>query len=233
MIEEFETQLVTAILGSPVVYIPHFHYEFVDEVLRSLVCPEGRERKIIPLELDEIEEFDNNRGIIDFSTKEQVQDTDCYYKFDALLKGLIRKDSYLTKKRLFLFKNIGSIWSKTEISTYIQQFASMYERDMRNPDKAGGYHPLTTLIIVSPEPISMLPTQLEKVITVVDLSAPSQEEIMREVCRIPVSREYSTEEEQDGVKISMCRTLQGLQLFVPADFSQKRLFAWLWRRKNR
>ncbi|MBQ2424737.1 MAG: AAA family ATPase, partial [Alistipes sp.] len=72
---------------------------------------------------------------------------------------------------------------------------------------------LTTLIIVSPEPVSMLPEQLEKVVTVVEVSAPTQEEILEEISRIPLSYEYSTEQQIASIRNEMCRTLQGLQLY--------------------
>lgn len=59
----------------------------------------------------------------------------------------------------------------------------------------------------------MLPPQLEKIVTVIDVPAPTQEEIMVEVGRIPVSYEYATESQILGVRTEMCRTLQGLQLY--------------------
>ncbi len=211
MIEEFRNQLTTAILSSPVVYIPHFHYAFVDEVLYSIVNPEVGKRKVIPLNVEDIVEFDNTRGIIDFSTKRSRKNLDTYSKLDTFLESLIEKKT--TNEKVFLFKNMGEILSNTRIQTYIQMFASMYENDMRHPENKGNFHQLTTLIIVSPEAVSMLPPQLEKIVTIVDLPAPTQDEIMAEVNRLPVSYEYLTEQQILGIRTDMCRTLQGLQLY--------------------
>lgn len=211
MIEEFKNQLTTAILSSPVVYIPHFHYAFVDEVLYSIVNPEVGKRKVIPLNVEDIVEFDNTRGIIDFSTKRSRKNLDTYSKLDTFLESLIEKKT--TNEKVFLFKNMGEILSNTRIQTYIQMFASMYENDMRHPENKGNFHKLTTLIIVSPEAVSMLPPQIEKIVTIVDLPAPTQDEIMAEVNRLPVSYEYLTEQQILGIRTDMCRTLQGLQLY--------------------
>lgn len=212
MIAEFKTQLTTAILSSPVVYIPHFHYSFVDEALHSIACPQEGERKVIPLNAEDIVEFDNARGIIDFSTKRSRKNLETLSKLDTFLECLIEKETF-TNEKIFLFKNMGDIWSDSHIQTYIQMFASMYENDMRHPEAKDAYHRLTTLIIVSPEAVSMLPPQLEKIVTIVDIPAPTQEEIMSEVSKVPLSYEYSTQSQIAAIRTEMCRTLQGLQLY--------------------
>lgn len=212
MIEEFKTQLTTAILSSPIVYIPHFHYAFVDGVLQSIVTPQEGMRKVIPLNAEDIVEFDIARGIIDFTTKQRRKNLDTLSKLDLFLETLIEKRTF-TNEKVFIFKNMGDIWSDPHIQTYLQMFASMYECDMRNPSRDNTYHRLTTLIIVSPETVSMLPSQLEKIVTVIDVPAPTQEEIMVEVGRIPTSYEYATESQILGIRTEMCRTLQGLQLY--------------------
>lgn len=212
MIEEFKTQLTTAILSSPIVYIPHFHYAFVDGVLQSIVTPQEGMRKVIPLNAEDIVEFDIARGIIDFTTKQRRKNLDTLSKLDLFLETLIEKRTF-TNEKVFIFKNMGDIWSDPHIQTYLQMFASMYECDMRNPSRDNTYHRLTTLIIVSPETVSMLPSQLEKIVTVIDVPAPTQEEIMVEVGRIPISYEYATESQILGIRTEMCRTLQGLQLY--------------------
>ena len=212
MIEEFKTQLTTAILSSPIVYIPHFHYAFVDGILQSIVNPQEGQRKVIPLDAEDIVEFDITRGIIDFATKQRRKNLDTLSKLDLFLETLIEKRTF-TNEKVFIFKNMGDVWSDPHIQTYLQMFASMYERDMRNPTRGNTYHQLTTLIIVSPETVSMLPAQLEKIVTVIDVPAPTQEEIMAEVESIPVSYEYATESQILGIRTEMCRTLQGLQLY--------------------
>ena len=212
MIEEFKTQLTTAILSSPIVYIPHFHYAFVDGILQSIVTPQEGMRKVIPLNAEDIVEFDIARGIIDFTTKQRRKKLDTLSKLDLFLETLIEKRTFINEK-VFIFKNMGDIWSDPHIQTYLQMFASMYECDMRNPSRDNTYHRLTTLIIVSPETVSMLPSQLEKIVTVIDVPAPTQEEIMVEVGRIPTSYEYATESQILGIRTEMCRTLQGLQLY--------------------
>ena len=212
MIEEFKTQLTTAILSSPIVYIPHFHYAFVDGILQSIVNPQEGQRKVIPLDAEDIVEFDITRGIIDFVTKQRRKNLDTLSKLDLFLETLIEKRTF-TNEKVFIFKNMGDVWSDPHIQTYLQMFASMYERDMRNPTRGNTYHQLTTLIIVSPETVSMLPAQLEKIVTVIDVPAPTQEEIMAEVESIPISYEYATESQILGIRTEMCRTLQGLQLY--------------------
>ena len=73
--EMFRNDLITAILSVPLVYIPHYHYDYVDEVLSEIFPQKQSEdaslanRTVTGLYSDSIYEFDINRGPINFNTK--------------------------------------------------------------------------------------------------------------------------------------------------------------------
>ena len=47
---EFKNQLITALLSSPIVYIPHSHFAFVDEVLHEIIHPLNGHRSILDID---------------------------------------------------------------------------------------------------------------------------------------------------------------------------------------
>ncbi len=63
MRSEFKNQLITGIKTSPIIYIPHFHYSFVDEVITDVMgAKSSNTPAIIGLDKKSILEFDISQG---------------------------------------------------------------------------------------------------------------------------------------------------------------------------
>lgn len=214
--ESFMTQLITSILSVPIVYIPHYHYNYVDMALADLFPPkQGYNQKpglrnILGLHRDTIYEYDQTRGRVDFETKRPVS-TETSIQIASVLKNLLVRNEHdeecpvvLSGCKILLFKNISQLLLKEpSIQLMLQTFAEKYER--------GEYDERTTIIIVSPVPVSMLPMELLDIISIINLPAPSNNEIETYVKTISVSEQFLLK--SDSLQADLCRTLQGMQLF--------------------
>ena len=90
----FLSELMTGILSSPIIIIPHFHYPYVDEALNLLIeqcCHNGGEGSV---KLNHILEIDESRGIIDFETKKRREST----TFQAILEDLLDQTNEYERK---------------------------------------------------------------------------------------------------------------------------------------
>jgi len=210
MVRNFRNQLITGILSSPIIYIPHFHYEFVDGLLHELL-KENHGHKFFNLGADSIWEYDIARGIVNFMSKAKNDNLDLYSNVNTLLDDIIEYgnlsdyEDHFDKVRLFIFKNFSSPLSDPKIQSMLQTFASKYER--------GDYDPLTTIIICSPLPITSLPPELESIITVVEIGAPTEAEIHEYVDGFEVTSALTTDKRRDILRNDICRNLQGLQYY--------------------
>lgn len=225
----FKTQLITGILSSPIIYIPHYHYNYVDSALAEIIPErpkEGivpKERNLLGLYRDSIYEHDLSRGRVDFATKvalkERGKDT------RTLLKDIVHRNEYNSESytndipdalddcKIFLMKNVVSEYAESESSSQLlwnsslqlllQTFAEKYERRE--------YDERTTIIIVSPVPVSMLPAELLDLITVINILPPSIKEIEQSVKDIIMSEQFKMK--QDTLIPDLCRTLQGLDFY--------------------
>ena len=63
---ELKNQIITGILSSPIIYVPHFHYHLIDEVIMEIISPSLSNRRILDLSEDSILEYSLSEGIIDF-----------------------------------------------------------------------------------------------------------------------------------------------------------------------
>ena len=90
-----------------------------------------------------------------------------------------------------------------ELQLRLQTFAEKYER--------GDYDPRTTIILVSPVPVSQLPKELIDIVTVIEIPAPTIDEIETCVRTIKVSEQFKIKEE--SLVNDLCRTLQGLSFY--------------------
>ena len=69
LIGDFKEQLITSLLSSPIIYIPHFDSGYLDDVLISVVDSHNGELNILDLSKEDIYEFDNSLGLINIETK--------------------------------------------------------------------------------------------------------------------------------------------------------------------
>lgn len=201
MKKEFKNQLITGILSTPIVYVPHFHYEFIDQTLREII---ESTKNTLNLTKNSIVEYDLSRGIIDFETKNTRPNLDAYSKLQTLLCDVVEYDEHFDFEKIFVFKNFSEVLGDKNIQSLLQIFAQKYETGM--------YDPLTTIIIVNPRSRSLIPPELEGIVSVIDIKAPHVEEI-REYIEDAIGQDTVSNPKQKRILEDMVRTLQGLQLY--------------------
>jgi ATP-dependent 26S proteasome regulatory subunit len=199
---EFKTQLITGLLSSPIVYIHTSHARYVDEVLKDILQPENESYRIINASLKNLYEFNiGHGGVIFFDDKSDDPDsasTDSIYKF-------ISNTLYLDDRciQISLVKNLGrELLTDAKLLSLLSIFVSKYEE--------GAYNQLTTIVLVSPEPIEDLPSSVLDLVSVIEIKAPNFDEIQSIVSKIPISKQV--EYIEDSIRIEFARNLQGLSL---------------------
>lgn len=207
--ESFKRQLTNCILSCPILYINHYHFSYVDEVLKDAFT-----YKHLELNSDSVVEFDSGQGcVVKFDDKTKDSKLKKYTSVKQLLRVLAdpsteEKDMFSKEpqsafedKRIFLFKGLNrSLVNEDEVSL-MQSFATKYEE--------GRYDKNTTIIIVSPDPISTLPLPLLKFVTILEILPPSIDEIRQYIIKT-YGTTVSTSRPVDVDK--MVHTLQGLQM---------------------
>lgn len=204
MRSEFKNQLITGIQTSPIVYIPHFHYSFVDEVLKDIMGTQLGHPCISGMNKDSILEFDISQGLINFYTKERERDLDIYSKLLTFLTDIVDYNSHFDTEKIFLFKNFADAMQDSKVLSLLKLFASKYENN--------GFDKLVTIIIVSPEPISNLPSSIQKFLTIIEVLPPNVDEIKSTLIEAIGEKCLSDARSKKDLD-DMVRTLQGLQLY--------------------
>lgn len=206
MYKELKNQIITGILSSPIIYVPHFHYQLLDEVLIDIVSPTKNDRKILDLNEDSIVEYDLSEGVIDFKNKKSEKDLEVYSNLYTYFSDIVEYESHFDRERIFLFRNFSHALDDPKIQSLLKLFTMKYER--------GDYDRLTTILIVDEKPIVDLPLGIEKLLTIVDILAPNENEIYEYIngLGLVVSNHYS-EQEKSSVLKNFTRTLQGLQFY--------------------
>lgn len=207
----FKWDLWNGILNCPIVYINHFHLRYVDEVLMELLSEHGQSEK-------NVIEYDSGQGtVVSFGTKEKDSAMKKYPTIRFLLKLLVSNQEEavddeddepgisLIGGKIFLFKGLNDkILKDEDVHSLMLSFASKYE--------SGAYNPQTTILIVSPQNVSIFPPILLQYVTVVELSSPTAEEIRDYIISVIGTDKYVDAHSKSIVE-DMVRTLQGLQLY--------------------
>lgn len=206
---EFKTQLYNGILSCPIVYINHYHYFLVDEVLENILSYSKS------LNEDNVLEYDRGLGcVVSFREKEVASKYAKYTSVKSILRELVcpklakryscEEESLLLQKRIYLFKGLNRELIGEEEVSLMQTFATQYE--------AGRYNNNTTIIIVSPHSVTELPIALRKYVTILEIKPPSVEEIKQYILRL-VGEEVFKDYQKKKYAEEMIRTLQGLQMY--------------------
>jgi len=176
------------------------------------------------LRRDQIFELSNSDGKVDFDKK--YLSLKLGIKFIDLLKQLVKSDnkkftgftsqgpknrefindsiSVFSNERIFLVKNAAELLTNPQIQYWLQIFASKYEK--------GDYDRETTLILVSPQLVSTLPSEIEKYVTVIDIPAPTEQEIEELIeDELPISSRFIRQEKR--LRSELARAMMGLQLY--------------------
>ena len=202
---KFKNQMTTALLSSPIVYVPHFHHKLIDDALTGIIAPSQGRCVVEGLSFDDLVEFDCGQNrVLDFKTKA----LDTYMASNNNLVQLLKdvatcKGFPASRPVVVLLKNFSTYLQQPEVQSMLALFAAQYERQR--------VHALSTVIIVSQQPVSMLPPEVSRYFSVIQPAAPSEEEIMQLLSRWPVSARHINEEAE--MRRDLCRTLQGLQMY--------------------
>ena len=86
--ESFLTELTTGIFSSPIIIIPHSHFDYVDTAICTIIerCKDTVDSSC--LKISEILEFNEGVGVIDFLTK---KNSSCCFKGIEADKGILLK----------------------------------------------------------------------------------------------------------------------------------------------
>jgi len=179
MIQQFKDSLVAAIQTVPIIYIPHFHFSYIDEVIEEVLTGNNGNMRL-NFGADLVFELYANNALRDFKTKEPIEFGE---GLNNILKEIVTplaapeegRDKRVLRKdyKIFLFKNIHERLSEREVQLYLQTFVEEYER--------GVYDDSKTIIFVSNVPISLLPPEVSKLLTVINLPLPDAEDIEAEL----------------------------------------------------
>lgn len=210
---DFQRQLINAIVSCPLVYIHHHHNQYIDSVISSILT-----YPTLNLSNQSILEYDKGFGTcVSFETKQKDKSYGLFEESRVLLRALVNQDSLpieenwedeyktdLKDKHLFIFRgNSNNLFDAVELSL-IQSFVSQYE--------LGKYDKLTTIIIISSEPVSELPSSLKQYVTTIEIKPPTIDEIKQEVIAIAGNQIFKNTRKRKYAE-EMVRTLQGLQLY--------------------
>lgn len=229
--KKFKDALITGILSSPIIYVPHFHYNYVDQALLDII-PDEETDGVLGLRRQQILEVSNDDGPVHFIKKYQRDDKQ--FELIELLRMLVgsdgnasenlsndaelpkreekwgrykyevEKDAYFGDERIFLVKNAAELLADPKVQYWLQVFASKYERD--------DYDREMTLILVSPQPFSSLPQEIEKYVSVVEIPAPTENEIEELIeAELPISKQFYRQKNQ--LQSGLARAMMGLQLY--------------------
>lgn len=209
--DTFKNDLWNGILNCPIVYVNHFHLQYVDEVLKELLSEHGQSEK-------DVVEYDNGQGaVVSFDTKKKDSFMKKYTTIKSLLRLLVVNqeevvddeddESYnpMSIKRLFIFKGLNDkILRDEDVHSLLLTFASKYE--------AGEYDYRTTILIVSPQNVSIFPPTVLQYVTVVELLSPTAEEIRDYIISV-IGPDKCIGVRSKSIVEDMVRTLQGLQMY--------------------
>ena len=206
MYSELKRQLLSGISSSPIIYIPHFHYELIDEVLLDIVSPKSG-RNMLGLHAHDICEFNIPLGVVDFATKKPLDSLD-NITWEGLRDFLLEEELFeLENKKIFLIKSADKLCDDKSTQAMLQLFAQKYER--------GCYDPLITIILISSIPVTELPVGLDRIVTIIEPLAPDEEEIVDYLNKqgVKVSKHYEGTKEGERIRKDFVRTLQGLHMY--------------------
>lgn len=198
----FKDQLITALLSSPIIYIPHYDYEAIDDCLKEILG-------MVDLKENAIAEFDLYKGLVYFDTKRRDMDMGpCYKDIHAFL-DLILEASKTTEEHVFLCKNMQrETLENLEIQSLLQNFAAKYKHG--DYEKKGDIY---SIVIVSPMPVNLLPIGLEKILTVIDFPAPKREDVRAEIDKLQVAPSVLRRQDENNFREELTNTLLGLQMY--------------------
>jgi len=202
MEKEFKNRLTSAILSSPLVYIPHFHYHLLDVAIKDIIQPSSGYSDV-NLSLDDVLEFDCGRHcIINFITKKVNDDYADISDVKRLLKSFIV--GKIDEPSIILIKNFDEQLQDVDVQSLLSSFVSLFEEKRLNS--------LSTIIMMSPNPVSAIPLSLRNFFNVIEILPPNVNEI-RETLKEILEHDPFLQGREKRIAEDLVRTLQGMQMY--------------------
>lgn len=197
MFTDIVNAMATAIHSSPIVFVRHHDYEYIDAIIFEALNSVLRKKKPTM----KVAEFDQGIGMIGFSKKnDNRKDFEALDKFlDDIVFGHSMEDKGF---EVFLIRNAQSdIASDSGIQARLMLFAQQYERE--RVSKAESFNNCKTVILIDPSGDKNLPAGLSKYVSVVDVPVPGDVEIRTMI------HDFDPDLNDAGTK-TLIRTLKGL-----------------------
>lgn len=204
--QDVKMRLVTSLLSSPITYVPHYHFGFIDEVLQELCHVSPTQHRLMDIDSLSILEYDPLRNKVrDFATKEIHEYYDDFEGMGRWLEylaypGVQPPTLSVDKPVICLFKNLFESSQGIQLQSFLLTFAANYR-----PEKG------LSILIVDPTPTAMLPEGIRDVVSVVDIPRPGIEDVEILVRQLPISR--ACEKRKEKIYNEISRNLQGLELY--------------------
>lgn len=195
----FKTEMTTALLCSPIVYVPHYHFAYVDQALQEILFPDDRTHDLFGIVPEQVCEYD-------LSQQKEMEfygnDGDGTMDLIELLRE-ISNGAILCKKKIFLIKGVAQKLAEDDIQLALARFAAHYE-NFSNDLK------VATVILVDSTPVSLLPSTLLSVLKTIEIPLPDEKYIAQAIKGIPVSKSV---DHPDELKHNIIRSLKGLDCY--------------------
>lgn len=199
----FKEDFITAVSTYPIVYVKTYDYLLVEQVLASFANSE-RVHNPLGAKQDEIVVCDTHLNkLVQICSRVAIEDKqpDDLTLNRMMAKILYRKSPY--DKKIFIFTDVHKKWDNPVFVEYLERIAHRHEN--------GEYKDSMCVILLDNHSVDELPSNLDKFVSVVDITYPTLEDIEKLVENQPISIRYRGKERQ--LKEELTRTLLGLDYY--------------------
>ena len=173
----FKTEMTTALLSSPIIYIPHYHYAYVDQALCEILFPANTTHALFDITPEKVCEYDiSQEKEIEFLGNGGDDSMGLIELVRQIAEGTI-----LSRKKIFLIKGVAKKLQEYDILAALTRFAAKYENFQDDLKQA-------TVIIVDATPVSLLPTTALPILRTIEMPLPDGDTIGNALEGIPVSK---------------------------------------------
>ena len=213
---DFKTQLTTAILTVPIVYISDYNYGYVDQALKEILFSENGTHDLLGLKEEQVYEYDFSFGsdvsFVSCNGRDRLgtqtgDDTGDLVEILRQIAGGARFD----KKKIFLLKGIAQCLYESRNVSLLMRFASNYELFV-------GESKLVTVILVDNTPLSLLPPAILPLLYSIEIPLPDAPTILRMIQSIPISKSVP---DGDDLRGRLTESLKGLDLYQVGKIFEK------------
>lgn len=195
----FKTQLTTAILSVPIVYIPNYHYAYIDKAIDEIFFRDSSLHNLFAITKEQVCEYDiTSQSEISFCGNDGDDSCDLIEMLRQIANG-----SRFSEKKIFLIKGIAKKLEDAENLLALMRFASAYE-NFNQEDR------IITVIIADETPVSLLPPSLLPIIKTIDIPLPPQHLITQMLKQISIS---CSVENPDELIRELSSSLKGLDQY--------------------